>query len=129
MIMTGLLNTGVEIAGGAALFGYGLLAGLLISVALSAQRWLLWYILGATGYWLSVEGIHSMLLNWLTLSDWHNYVTAIAISWLPLFGWVLYRALRYDDVSYSMQQQRQLAAARYIEHSPIYDDNYTPRFQ
>jgi hypothetical protein len=52
----------------------------------------------------------------------------MGISWLPLFAWVLYRALRYEDVSQAMEQERALAAARYVEHSPIYDD-YQPRFE
>ncbi len=97
-------------------------------IALSSQRWLLWYILGSIIYFMSVEAIHNLLLNWFVLSDWHSYVAALAISWLPLAAWILYRALRYDDVSQALQQERALAAARYIEHTPIYDDNYQPRF-
>ena len=45
-----------------------------------------------------------------------------------LVGWVLYRALRYEDVSRTVQQQRALEAARYKEHTPVYDDDYQPRF-
>lgn len=97
-------------------------------IALSSQRWLLWYVLGGIIYFMSVEAIHNLLLNWFVLSDWHSYVAALAISWLPLAAWILYRALRYDDVSQALQQERALAAARYIEHTPIYDDNYQPRF-
>lgn len=109
--------------------GYSLVAGFIVVIALSAQRWLLWYLLGGMAYWLSVEIIHSILLNWVVLSEWHSYVAAMGISWLPLCGWVLYRALRYDDVSYTMKEERELKAARYIEHSPVYDDDYKPRFQ
>lgn len=111
-----------------AMLGYGLLAGLIAALALSSQRWLLWYLFGGMAYWVAVEVIQSVLLNWLVLSEWHSYVTAMGISWLPLGGWVLYRALRYDDVSQSVQQQRELEAARYIEHTPVYDDDYQPRF-
>lgn len=114
---------------GAAILGYGLLASLIVAIALSSQRWLLWYVLGGVLYWLAVEIIQSMLISWTTLSEWHTYVAAMGISWLPLFAWVLYRAVRYEDVSPTLQQQRELEAALYIEHSPIYDDDYTPRFE
>ena len=53
----------------------------------------------------------------------------MGISWLPLIAWVLYRALRYEDVSRTVHEQRELQAARYIEHTPVYDDDYQPRFQ
>ncbi len=111
-----------------ALLGYGLLATLIVAIVLSSQRWLLWYVLGGIAYWMAIEFIHSGLMIWTSLSEWHGYVAAMGISWLPLFSWVLYRALRYDDVSQSMEQERALAAARYVEHSPIYDD-YQPRFE
>ncbi|WP_256932929.1 AciT family ciprofloxacin tolerance protein [Psychrobacter sp. BF1] len=112
-----------------ALLGYGLLISLIMAIALSSQRWLLWYVLGGVVYWLAVEVIHSLLMSWTFLTEWHGYVAAMGISWLPLFAWVLYRALRYDDVSAALQQQREIETARYIEHSPIYDDDYTPRFE
>ncbi len=111
-----------------AVLGYGLLVGLMVAIALSSQRWLLWYLFGGMGYWLAVEIIQSVLLNWVVLSEWHSYVTAIGISWLPLCGWILYRVLRYDNVSQTMTQEREREAARYIEHSPVYDDGYEPRF-
>ena len=112
-----------------ALLGYGLLVSLIIAITLSSQRWLLWYVVGGVLSWLTVEAIQSLLMSWTSLTEWHGYVTAMGISWLPLFAWVLYRALRYDDVSVALQQQRAMEAARYVEHSPIYDDDYTPRFQ
>ena len=114
---------------GAVMLGYGLLASLIVVIALSSQRWLLWYVFGGVLYWLAVEIIQSMLISWTTLSQWHSYVAAMGISWLPLFAWVLYRAVRYEDVSPTLQQKRELEAARYVEHSPIYDDDYTPRFE
>lgn len=115
----------------AALLGYGLLAVLIFALGLSSQRWLLWYLFGGMAYWLAVEVIHSILLSRFMiseLSEWHSYIIAMGISWLPLAGWVLYRALRYDDLSRSVQLQRELEAARYIEHTPVYDDDYQPRF-
>lgn len=112
-----------------AILGTGLLMGLLLALALSSQRWLLWYLFGGMAYWLAVEVIHSLLTYWLVLSEWHNYVVAMGISWLPLAVWVLYRALRYEDVSRTVHEQRELQAARYIEHTPVYDDDYQPRFQ
>jgi len=122
----GTLDLGTWSAG--VLLGYGLLAGLIAVLALSSQRWLLWYLFGGMAYWITVEVIQSLLLNWFLLSEWHSYVAAMGISWLPLGAWVLYRALRYDDVSQSVQQQRELVASRYIEHTPVYDDDYQPRF-
>ncbi|MDN3398159.1 hypothetical protein QL919_05405 [Psychrobacter sp. APC 3426] len=122
---------GLDTWSNAALLGYGLLAGLIVALAFSSQRWLLIYLFGGMAYWLAVEGIQSVISSrpmLAELSEWHSYVVAMGISWLPLVGWVLYRALRYEDVSQAVQQQRELEAARYIEHTPVYDDDYQPRF-
>ena len=124
-----LASTSIGALSGTAVLGYSILASLIVAIALSSQRWLLWYVLGGVLYWLAVETIQSVLIGWTSLSEWHGYVAAMGISWLPLFAWVLYRALRYEDVSDSLQQQRANAAANYVEHSPIYDDDYTPRFE
>lgn len=131
MLLTIFSVIGIETWSTAALFGYSLLAGLILALALSSQRWLLWYLFGGMAYWLAVEAIQSIVAGrpmLSELSEWHSYIIAMGISWLPLAGWVLYRALRYEDVSQSVQQQRQLQAARYIEHTPVYDDDYQPRF-
>ncbi|HCT74297.1 MULTISPECIES: AciT family ciprofloxacin tolerance protein [Psychrobacter] len=132
MLLTIFAVIGIETWSTAALLGYSLLAGLILVLALSSQRWLLWYLFGGMAYWLAVEGIQSILAGrpmLSELSELHSYIIAMGISWLPLAGWVLYRALRYEDVSQSVQQQRKLEAARYIEHTPVYDDDdYQPRF-
>lgn len=128
MLLTILSTFASETWGAGAILGTGLLMGLVLALALSAQRWLLWYLFGGMAYWLAVEAIYSLLSYWSVLSEWHNYVVAMGISWLPLIGWVLYRALRYEDVSRTVHQQRELQAARYIEHTPVYDDDYQPRF-
>ena len=128
MLLTIFSTFASETWGAGAILGTGLLLGLLLALALSAQRWLLWYLFGGMAYWLAVEAIYSLLSYWSVLSEWHNYVVAMGISWLPLIGWVLYRALRYEDVSRTVHQQRELQAARYIEHTPVYDDDYQPRF-
>ena len=128
MLLTIFSTFASETSGAGAILGTGLLMGLVLALALSAQRWLLWYLFGGMAYWLAVEAIYSLLSYWSVLSEWHNYVVAMGISWLPLIGWVLYRALRYEDVSRTVHQQRELQAARYIEHTPVYDDDYQPRF-
>ncbi|MGP5501650.1 AciT family ciprofloxacin tolerance protein [Psychrobacter faecalis] len=128
MLLTIFSTFASETWGAGAILGTGLLMGLVLALALSAQRWLLWYLFGGMAYWLAVEAIYSLLSYWSVLSEWHNYVVAMGISWLPLIGWVLYRALRYEDVSRTLHQQRELQAARYIEHTPVYDDDYQPRF-
>lgn len=131
MLLTIFSIIGIETWSTAALLGYSLLACLILALALSSQRWLLWYLFGGMAYWLAVEAIQSIVAGrpmLSELSEWHSYIIAMGISWLPLAGWVLYRALRYEDVSQSVQQQRQLQAARYIEHTPVYDDDYQPRF-
>ncbi|WP_367105148.1 AciT family ciprofloxacin tolerance protein [uncultured Psychrobacter sp.] len=127
MFLTIFSIINVELWDGA-LLGGAILAILIITIALSSQRWLLGYVLGGAGFWLAVEVLHNLLVSGFGLSDWNSYVAAMAIGWLPLAGWVLYRALRYEDVSPTLQKERELAAARYVEHSPIYDDNYQPRF-
>ena len=128
MLLTIFSTFASETWSAGAILGAGLLMGLVLALALSAQRWLLWYLFGGMAYWLAVEAIYSLLSYWSVLSEWHNYVVAMGISWLPLIGWVLYRALRYEDVSRTVHQQRELQAARYIEHTPVYDDDYQPRF-
>ena len=128
MLLTIFSTFASETWGAGAILGTGLLMGLVLALALSAQRWLMWYLFGGMAYWLAVEAIYSLLSYWSVLSEWHNYVVAMGISWLPLIGWVLYRALRYEDVSRTVHQQRELQAARYIEHTPVYDDDYQPRF-
>ncbi|WP_227686540.1 AciT family ciprofloxacin tolerance protein [Psychrobacter sp. NG27] len=131
MLLTIFSFVGVEAWGVITWLGYGLLAGLVVALALSSQRWLLLYLFGGMAYWLAVEVVQNVLSGstmFFELSEWHRYVIAMGVSWLPLAGWVLYRALRYDDVSQSVQQQRALEAARYIEHTPVYDDDYKPRF-
>lgn len=131
MLLTMFSFIGVATWSSTALLGYGGLLSLIVALALSSQRWLLWYLFGGMAYWLVVEGIQSMLSSrpMLTeLSEWHSYVIAMGISWVPLAGWVLYRALRYEDLSHAVQQQRALEAARYKEHTPVYDDDYQPRF-
>ena len=128
MLLTIFSTFASETWSAGAILGTGLLMGLVLALALSAQRWLLWYLFGGMAYWLAVEAIYSLLSYWSVLSEWHNYVVAMGISWLPLIGWVLYRALRYEDVSRTVHQQRELQAARYIEHTPVYDDDYQPRF-
>ncbi|MGP5645410.1 AciT family ciprofloxacin tolerance protein [Psychrobacter celer] len=100
--MTVFSFIGIDSLSGTALFAYGLLAGLVLALAFSSQRWLLWYLFGGMAYWLAVEAVQSLLISrpaLLALSEWHSYVIAMGISWLPLAGWVLYRAIRYDDVS------------------------------
>lgn len=119
---------GSEALSTSTIVGYGFLLITVVAVALSSQRWLLWYLFGGMAYWLSVEVMHSLLTHWSMLSEWHNYVVAMGISWLPLGAWVLYRALLYENVSRGMLQARELEAARYIEHTPVYDDDYQPRF-
>ncbi len=132
MLVTIFSFIGVEAWSGAAWFGYGLLASLVVVLALSSYRWLLLYLFGGMAYWFTVELIQNILAGrpmLMELSSWHRYIIAMGISWLPLAAWVLYRALRYDDVSQTVSQQRELEAARYIEHTPVYDDNYQPRFR
>ncbi|WP_372843523.1 AciT family ciprofloxacin tolerance protein [Psychrobacter sp.] len=128
MLLTIFSISGSEALSTSAILGYGLFLIAVIAIALSSQRWLLWYLFGGMGYWLAVEVIHHLVTLWFVWSEWHNYVVAMGISWLPLGAWVLYRALRYEDVSRSMIQERERHAARYIEHTPVYDDDYQPRF-
>ena len=91
MLLTIFSTFASETWGAGAILGTGLLMGLVLALALSAQRWLLWYLFGGMAYWLAVEAIYSLLSYWSVLSEWHNYVVAMGISWLPLIGWVLYR--------------------------------------
>ncbi|AAZ19707.1 hypothetical protein Psyc_1859 [Psychrobacter arcticus 273-4] len=128
MLLTIFSTFGSESLSTSTIIGYGLFLSTVVAIAMSSQRWLLWYLFGGMGYWLAVEVIHRLVTHWFLWSEWHNYVVAMGVSWLPLGAWVLYRALRYEDVSRSMIQERELHTARYIEHTPVYDDDYQPRF-
>lgn len=132
MLLTIFASIGVDTGSHATWLVYGLLSILIVALALSPQRWLLLYLFGGMFYWMGVEVVQSILSgrSILTeLSEWHRYMIAMIINWLPLAGWVLYRALCYEDVSQSVSQQRELQAARYVEHTPVYDDDYHPRFR
>lgn len=111
-----------------AILGYGLLAIGVIATALSSQRYLLLYALAGMFYWLIIEGVQSALTFMLPLSSWHGYVAALGLSWIPVCGWVIARALRHDTISPATQQRKLAAKSRYIEHTPVYDQ-YQPRFQ
>lgn len=112
----------------AAILGYGLLAIGVVATALSSQRYLLAYALAGMGYWLVIEGMQSALTYMLPLSSWHGYVVAMGLSWLPICGWVIARALRHDAISVSTKQRKLAQKQRYIEHTPVYDQ-YQPKFQ
>ncbi|GAA0316751.1 hypothetical protein GCM10009129_12680 [Psychrobacter aestuarii] len=114
---------------GGLLFVIGMSLGFLAAVLLPAQRWLLWYVCGGVLYTLLVALIHSSLVHFAQLSTWHSYVLALGISWLPLFAWVLYRALRYDDVSGRVAQARRTHPPRLVEHTPVYGEDFEPRFE
>ena len=75
-----------------------------------------------TGYWSAARLATGACLILAAL-------VAMGISWLPLVAWVLYRALRYEDVSRTVHEQRELQAARNNEHTTVYEDDYQPRFQ
>lgn len=111
------------------LIGFALLAIGVIATALSSQRYLLLYGLGGMLYWLVIEALQSAITFMLPLSSWHGYVAALGLSWLPVCGWVIARALRSDTITLSLSQKRKASSKRqYIEHTPVYDQ-YEPRFQ
>lgn len=117
------------------IIGYGILTIGIVATALSSQRYLLMYALAGMLYWLVIEGIHNVLLFALPLSSWHGYVAAMALSWLPLFGWVIHRALAHSHITeelLSIKKLRPKSApaaqhSQYIEHTPVYE-HYQPRF-
>ncbi|WP_261862899.1 hypothetical protein [Psychrobacter sp. JCM 18900] len=81
---------GIEAWSGAAWLGYGLLASLVVVLALSSYRWLLLYLFGGMAYWFTVELIQNILAGrpmLMELSSWHRYIIAMGISWLPLAAW------------------------------------------
>lgn len=135
MLLTVFLSADTDMGmwRGAVLFGAGILMGFSLAIALSMQHWLGRYLLGALLFLLSVVLVHSLLRSYLAVTQWHSYVIALGISWLPLYIWVLYRALCYEDVSQTVAQKRAIAAAKaaatYVEHSPVYDDDFQPRFE
>ena len=128
LFTVGLTHDAVAIQGGL-LFAIGMALGFLAAVLLPAQRWLLWYVCGGVLYVLGVAVIHSSLVYFAHLSTWYSYVLALGISWLPLFAWVLYRALRYDDVSGHVAQARKAHPPPLLEHTPVYGDDFEPRFE
>lgn len=128
LLLVGLTQGTVALQGGL-LFVVGMSLGFLAAVLLPAQRWLLWYVCGGVLYVLAVALIHSSLVYFGQLSTWYSYVLALGISWLPLFAWVLYRALRYDDVSKRVAKARKAHPPQLLEHTPVYGDDFEPRFE
>ncbi|MDO5768972.1 MAG: hypothetical protein Q4P13_05660 [Psychrobacter sp.] len=109
------------------LIGFALLTIGVIATALSSQRSLLLYGIGGMVYWLVIEALQSAITSVLPLSSWHGYVAAMGLSWLPVCGWVVARALRSDTITLS-SKRKTAAKPQYIEHTPVYDQ-YEPKFQ
>lgn len=109
-------------------FGAGLATGLLTALAISQKRWLLTYLGGGMLYWFAIHELHHKLCDWFGISDWHGYVLALALSWLPLFIWIGYRLWRYDSVTCTKHYRRSKSLSC-REHSPVYDDKFQPRFR
>lgn len=109
-------------------FGIGVITGLITALALSQKRWLLTYLGGGMLYWFAIHLLHHKLCNWFGISDWHGYVVALGLSWLPLFIWISYRLWRYDSLTVNKPSvaSKDLSCR---EHSPIYDDKFQPRFR
>lgn len=128
MLLLTLLDHDINLWRAGMLFIGGMLMGFAATIAYYSRHWLLLSLVGGTGFVLSLIIIQQLLISWLALSQWHSYVAALGISWLPFGGWVLYRALRYEDLSQTVAQQRAAANTHLIEHTPIYDD-FEPRFE
>ena len=165
MIVAILLSNDIHISALStnALFGCGVVSGLLLAFILSVQRWL-WWVVGAFLYWLSVDILQQWLSRWLPLTDWECYVLAMGLCWLPFALWISYRILRYGGVSqvsvvevidvkatdaqsknvqYKDVQSKKIKPSginndegfgsthinNNIEHSPVYDEDFEPRFR
>ena len=160
MIVAILVSNDIDIStlSTSALFGCGVVSGLLLAFILSVQRWL-WWVVGAFLYWLSVDILQHWLSSWLPLTDWECYVLAMGLCWLPFALWISYRILRYGsisqvnvievievkatDVQYQDGQYKEIKPSgshddngidsayinNAIEHSPVYDADFKPRFR
>lgn len=106
-----------------AVFGFGVASGLLLALAISAKRWLIGYLVAGLLYWFAMDGLQQWLTQRFLVSDWHGFVMAFAVSWLPLCLWAGYRVLRNDVLA------AQSPKPRISEHSPVYDDDFQPRFR
>lgn len=68
MLLTIFSMISIDTWSSATWLGYGLLASLVVALALSSQRWLLLYLFGGMAYWLAVEVIQGLLATWPMLA-------------------------------------------------------------
>ncbi|WP_227429063.1 AciT family ciprofloxacin tolerance protein [Psychrobacter sp. I-STPA6b] len=112
------------------ILGYALLTIGILATLISSHRYLLGYLIAGMLYGLLVNQIHTFILYILPLDNWQAYVCALAITWIPLAIWSLYK-ISQTDVSNtsesSLDTQSSLESDSYIEHTPIYK-KYQPRF-
>ncbi|WP_201533461.1 hypothetical protein [Psychrobacter ciconiae] len=127
-MMLTLLPINVAQAAPATLFGVGVMTGLLTALAISQKRWILGYLVGGMGYWIAIHALHHKLCQLFSISDWHGYVMALGLSWLPLFIWIGYRIWRYDSITTTNAYPTSTPPSC-REHSPVYDDKFQPRFR
>ncbi|PNK60956.1 AciT family ciprofloxacin tolerance protein [Psychrobacter sp. FDAARGOS_221] len=149
-------HTGSSSAFTGSTLGFVLLVIGLLATFLSGRRYLLSYLFAGMGYWVVVEGIQSILVNMTAMSRGYGYAAALVISWLAIAAFIGYRYKQYSAQQQVIPVKRtgveplsrrsafklivnkvamlrkaaktRKQQAKYIEHTPIYN-NYKPRFR
>ncbi|WP_230658099.1 hypothetical protein [Psychrobacter sp. I-STPA10] len=111
-------------------FGYLLLTIGIIAMLLSPYRYLIAYLLAGMVYWFIIDAIQSVLLYLFAVDHWQSYIYSLAITWIFLGIWFIYRLHKRSHISNSNAQSTLIKnkyGETYIEHTPVYT-NYQPRF-
>lgn len=93
--------------------GFALIAVALVAVFFSPYRHWLGFMLAGMLFWGCIEAIRFSVHNIFEISVAYSYLAAISTAMLGLIAFLLLADNR---------AQKAVAARRYIEHTPVYED-------
>lgn len=95
------------------IIGFALIAVALIAVFFSPYRHWLGFMCAGMLFWGLIEGIRFGVYNIFQISIAYSYLAAISTAMLGLIAFLLFADNR---------AQKAVADRRYIEHTPVYED-------
>ena len=98
----------------ATIFGFSLIAVALAAVFFSPYRHWLGFMCAGMLFWGMLEGVRFGVRSVFELSVTYSYLAALSVAMLGLTAFLL----REDH-----RAQKALANRRYIEHTPVYEED------
>lgn len=95
-------------------FGLAVLCVGIVGMFFSPYRYLLTYLAAGMGYWVTIESF-SYFLQQNQFSASNAYISAIGMSMVMVFAWIVYTEPKRQRVRAANKK------ANYIEHTPLYD--------